>query len=227
MIKLSSFLKVRSDTTDLGKSIVTAACNSEAKDVAFELAEIGLDSLLDDGILKEIPGFRTILACRTTWNAIHDRLFLRKVAGFLLALPKFTEEQRGAFAREHLNDAEKAKTLGDTLVLILDRLDDLEKPAMLSKIFVALVRGKIGLETFRRLAAAIDIGFIEDLRGLANDSKQARGVTAAYADNLVRTGLSGIEHGVAVASGFGEPCVAVFSSINELGKLFIECMNQS
>ena len=42
----------------------------------------------------------------------------------------------------------KAKNLGDAIVLILDKLDDLEKPEMLAKVFAALVRNKITHESF-------------------------------------------------------------------------------
>src|SRR6266567_492992 len=109
---------------DLGVSIVKGACNSETKDLAVELAELGLDALLDEGVLKEVPVLKTIIACRKTWTTIHDQLFLRKVAGILLACPKFTEADKEGFAKEHLRDPKKAKRLGDSLVLILDRLDD-------------------------------------------------------------------------------------------------------
>src|SRR6266852_791442 len=160
---------------DLGMTIVKGACNSEAKELAFEWAELGLDALFDDGVLEEIPVLKSIIACRTTWTAIHDLLFLRKVAGFLSACPKFTEAEKVEFTKEHLGERKKARRLSDAVVLILDKLDDLEKPQMLAQAFAALVRGKIPLETFRRLAAAIDIGFIEDLRGLANDPRQASG----------------------------------------------------
>jgi len=51
--------------------------------LAIDLAESELDSFLDEGVLKEIPGIKVIIACKKTWGAIHDRLFLRKVSDFL------------------------------------------------------------------------------------------------------------------------------------------------
>lgn len=174
----------------LGIAIIKGVCNSEAKGVTVELAEVALDSLLDDGVLKEIPGFNLIIACRKTWTSIHDQLFLRKVAGFIQASPQFIEAEKEAFAREHLDDPKKAQRLGDVIVLILDRLDDLEKPFMFAKAFAALVRGKIATECFRRLAAAIDIGFIEDLKALAYPQSRAADSLFIYLPNLVRTGLA-------------------------------------
>ena len=174
----------------LGGVIIEGACNSEAKDLASDLSEIALDSFLEEGVLKEIPLSRSIIACRKTWETINDQLFLRKVVGFMFACSKFTEAERDAFRKENLNDAKKAKHLADTLILILEKLDDLEKPAIVAKAFSALVRRKIRLETFRRLAAAIDIAFIEDLKALTKyQAKQDEGLDD-YIHNLVRSGLT-------------------------------------
>ena len=111
--------------TDLGKAILEGALNDESKDTAVELAEVGLDTLISEGVLKEVPILKTILAAHKTWTAIHDQLFLRKVASFIQASPNFTEQDRVSFTSEHLSDPKKAKRLGDAVVLILDKLDDL------------------------------------------------------------------------------------------------------
>ncbi|SRR6266498_1213947 len=217
--------KLRND--ELGISILKGACNSEATDLAMELGEIGMNALLDDCILKEIPVLKSIIACRKTWEAIHDQLFLRKVAGFLTACPKFTDAEKDTFARDHLSDRKKTSRLGDALVLILDKLDDLEKPELLAKAFTALVRGRISLENFRRLGAAIDIGFIEDLRALANETRRLREVTELHLPNLVRTGLAEINvrvdtsHAKVDGSGY-----SLVFRISVLGRLFIGCMNE-
>jgi hypothetical protein len=108
----------------LGVAIVEGALTPEAQDLAIDLAESELDSFLDEGVLKEIPGIKVIIACKKTWGAIHDRLFLRKVSDFLRSTPKFSKEEVDRFVVEHWRGNE-AKRLGETLVLLLDRLDDL------------------------------------------------------------------------------------------------------
>lgn len=172
---------------NVGAAIVKGICNPETKDVAIDLADFEISALFDENVLKEIPALKTVIACRKTWTAIRDQLFLRKVAGFLAACPRFTNEEKEIFIKTHLNDAQKTDELGDKLVLILDRLDDLGKPQMLAKFFAAFVRGQIDLETFRRLAVAVDIGFIEDLKNFVGHCSFT--VDNYLATNLVRTGL--------------------------------------
>ena len=153
---------------------------------------------------------------------------MRKVWDFLRACPKFSQAEKEQFSQEHLNDPKKAKHLSDAMVLILDKLDDMEKPEMVAKVFAALVRRKIELETFRRLAAAIDIGFVADLRALANDPRQAQGATEAYLPNLLRTGLAEIHDAVETSSATwsGEGYKLIFK-VSILGKFFVGCMNQT
>src|SRR5579859_2811965 len=148
---------------DLGLAIIKGACNPEAKDLVVDLSEIAIYSVLEDGVLKEIPVLKSVIAAHKTWETIRDRIFLRKVFGFIRAGPKLTEEERQKFAKENLDDLKKARRLCDTIVLIIDRLDDMEKSPMFSNVFGAFARGKLDFEALRRLAAAIDIGFLEDL----------------------------------------------------------------
>jgi hypothetical protein len=108
-------------------------------------------------------------------------------------------------------------------VLILDRFDDLEKPEMLAKFFAVFVRGKINLETFRRLAAATDIGFLEDLKTFAQISNFADERLKPLYSNLVRTGLVSLE-GPNVPGEGG--MAKIRYEVNGLGQLFKKCINE-
>ena len=208
---------------NVGVSILKGACNPKITDLAVQLGEIGLDALMDEGILKQIPVLKSIIACKKTWEAIHDRLFLRKVAGFILACPDFSEAEREQFANQHLSDANAAKRLGDGIVLILDKLDDLEKPQMIAKIFAALVRGKISLDVFRRLAAAIDIGFMDDLKLFGSRTQWAHDEMRELFPKLVRTGLVDL-NGPTVPGQGGMARISL--AVSQLGEQFWECMKQ-
>jgi hypothetical protein len=211
---------------DLGRTIIEGVVKSDpAQDLGLELGEIGLDQLLDEGVWRDVPALSTVVGIVKTIGNIRDRLFVKKVASFLLACPKFTESEREGFAREHLSDPKKTKKLGDTLVLILDRLDDLEKPLMLTKVFTALVRRKISSTVFRRLAVALDLGFKDDLTSLAG--KPFLDLVKIH-ESLLRTGLVQIDNSgfrLGVAGGTNTD-VATYS-LSILGHIFIHCMNET
>ncbi|MGA3181308.1 MAG: hypothetical protein ABSF38_13280 [Verrucomicrobiota bacterium] len=211
--------------TDVGKIIVEAACSPDSKDLAAKLIDLDLDILTNTGVLIEMPYLKTFMAVFKTYATIRDRLFLQKVGRFILGCPRFTEAEREEFARNHLNDPKEAKRLSDTVVLILDKLDDLEKPYMVAKVFAALVERKIDLETFRRLLSAIDIGFLEDLEALSQD--RDAGLKTGIMRSLLRTGLVEIaeERDPMKVGQLLPKSLGLAYKTNELGRLFIACLN--
>jgi hypothetical protein len=109
-------------------------------------------------------------------------------------------------------------------VLILDKLDDLEKAGIVAKVFAALVLGKIDEKTFRQLAAAIDIGFLEDLVALSQDHASRK---PKLMRSLLRTGLVEIDEkrDSMMVGNLAPTSLGLAYKINELGLSFVECLN--
>jgi hypothetical protein len=53
-------------------------------------------------------------------------------------------------------DVEHRRRVGENLLLLLERLNDMDKPFMVAKAFRALLEGRIDLATFQNLSHAID-----------------------------------------------------------------------
>ena len=198
-------------------NIVSPALASTGMDIA----EIGLDKLLDDNFLKELPGIKTIFGIAKGVINIRDKIFMAKVAKFLLSLHNISEQDRKSFQKKISDDQKFKCKIGDTLVFVLDRLNDLEKPEILAKIFTYFLNEKIDYDGFRRLGAAIDLAFIDDLKGLMrNESTFPSGVyNSAYLPNLVHTGLVAFEGGK-TWNDVGE----IQFKLSRLGQLYIQIM---
>jgi hypothetical protein len=204
---------------ELGISVLKSACSSEAKDLAVDWGQFGLDALLDEGVLKNAPMLGTVVRICTMTKTIRDRLFVRKVWNFLRACPTFDDLEKLGFVREHLDDPHKAKKLGNAIVLMLDKLDDLEKTELLAKMFGALVRKHIDYSDFRRLAAGVDRAFIEDLKILAAQPPRPEHNMEKFLRLLEPAGF--------VYTGGGRSRGGVHGTrtdISSLGKLFQKCM---
>src|SRR5687767_12433857 len=122
----------------LGLQLFDALLTDNLKDLIKEYAEIGLDGILEEGMVKSIPVINTIVTAGKSAGAIRDRLLLRKVTAFILNCPSFSKEEKESFLSRHFSDRDKAKKMGEQVVLILEKLDDLDKPEMISKVFAAL-----------------------------------------------------------------------------------------
>lgn len=204
---------------DLGISIVKSVCSSETRDLAVDWAEVGIDLLLDEGVLKEAPFLGTVVKLASISKTIRDRLFVRKVCAFLKASPEFDDVERLGFAREHLDDPVKARKLSDAIVFSLDRLDDLEKAEMLAKVFAALVRKHISYMEFRRLAGGIERAIVDDLRVLLSNPASPMLENEEFLRLLEPAGFVSTGGGSSRAGAIGTR-----TDVNSLGKLFRKCM---
>lgn len=189
-----------------------------------DIAEVGLDTILSDGLLKDIPVLGTAVRLATIVLGVRDALFLRKVATFIKEVETGAEEDqaRKDFKSALSENSSEAKRTGETLLLILDRCNDFEKPTILAKVFLAFLSKKITFQEFRRLAAAIDAAFVEDLRNLVAYGDRMNDLSA-----LLPSGLSTISQTGVTADALGGPVIYHPIILTELGKLCLSILSQS
>lgn len=190
---------------------------SDFANISKELVEVGIDSMLKDGILKDIPIIGTLGSVFKAGISIKDRYFIRKVLWFLCSLEDTSLEERREFLVKHSNNS----LLGEKLIFILDRLDDLEKPKLIANLFKKYMYNEIDYVTFQRLSLIIEKCFIEDLKFLKNNSNK-NVITGFEALGLANSGL------VSLASFDGGSFNEVDYNpetdykINDLGKAIIQ-----
>lgn len=140
--------------------------SNELINITSELTEVGLDSLLEEGVLKDLPIVGTLVGLTKIGLTIKDKLFLKKIIHFLHQLKDISSEKRQAFV-DKINEDNKYKTkVGETVILIIDKLNDYSKADYLGKLFTAAIAGKIDYDTFLKLANIIDKSYIPDLNNL-------------------------------------------------------------
>lgn len=178
-------------TDSFEDDLVTAIQLPDLRDAFVDLAEAGIDQLVSDGILRDVPLIGTLLRIRTTLGRVRDHLFTKKVAHFFVETSRIPQEDRERFMNEIESRGDRRR-LGDTLVLLLDRLDDLEKPVLLARLFAGYVCGVYNYETFRRLSTALDrieLSWLPSLHTFY--SSEQHGITTGGQD-LSALALSGL-----------------------------------
>ncbi len=202
---------------DLAPSLIQSITDSSLYRITPDLAEVALDHILDDGIIKDIPVVRSVVALYETIVSVRDMLLIKKLLLFLLSLSSVSPEKKTKF-KEKINSDEKFKrVVGEKLIVILDRLDDMEKPALVARAFQAYVEEHIDLETFQRLTSAIDRSFLLDMRTLktVGDPKKFTSHTTL---NLSNSGLLEVNASSTVRIG----AKSNEYHITELGNLLLE-----
>lgn len=130
----------------------------EVSSIAGEYAELGLDTLVEDGLFKDIPIVSTFMAVYRIGNSIWERHHIAKLIAFLNEINKgiVDEEKREKYREKFLgNDHFRNQELEYILILI-DRYINFDKPQMLAKLYLAYLDCKITWQEFTQYAEIID-----------------------------------------------------------------------
>jgi hypothetical protein len=182
----------------LENELLNSISFDELSDFLKDDSEILIDSLLKDGLLKEIPIIKAINSVVKTGMAIRDLLFIHKVVKFLTVIGSIPKEERLAFGKKMDTDSKYRHKVGETLIIALDRLDDMKKSEYLAKLFIGVIKGIITNDTFKMLSFALDKAYISDIEAILYYYKNGETTIgdSSIWERLYSTGLMNITVGV-------------------------------
>lgn len=139
-----------------------------------DLVEVGLDAILDDGILKDIPILSTAVAVYKIGSSIKERYNVKKLIVFLNEINNgIADEQKRTEYQQKFKNNEKFRNQElEYLLILIDRYTSYDKPQMLAKLFLAYLDEIILWEEFAMYAEVIDRFLLMDCNTLVSDSKQ-------------------------------------------------------
>lgn len=181
-----------------------------------DILEYGIDFFTENEVVKDFPILGTIIKFGFTVKSISDRIFLKKIERFLFQFERLKEADIQKYISKTLNDKERQK-VGENLLLIIDRLSDLEKPTYLAICFYGYLNNRISLEIFLSLGQAIDSCHINDLHEFVNNPEDEKCL-----DKVVKGGLAEISKNAILVPQHGVSNVSLFTKTTELGKTFLE-----
>lgn len=180
------------DNKNLGRSLVQVVGDSGFFDTLRDVGEIILDGSMNNGLLRGVPIFGSISQIFKTGGSVKEHIFEKKLIRFLSALKDVPFKKREKF-REKLNkDKEFQRKVGEQLLLILDRLDNMDKPYLVAHAFAAYMEDIIDYESFQRLASALDKTFHPDLISF-NLERNYKQLSTDTILNLINSGILELE----------------------------------
>ena len=123
-----------------------------------DLAEVGLDAIMNDGILKDIPILSTAVAVYKIGSSIKERNNLKKLVVFLNALNRgiLDEDKRNEYQQKFKNNEKFRNQEIEYLLVLIDRYISYDKPQLLAKLYLAYLEGVIIWEELTMYAEVID-----------------------------------------------------------------------
>lgn len=163
-------------------------------DMAVDYIEIGLDSVLEDGLLKDVPIASTVVALYRIGNSFKERHNLKKLYIFINEINKrIVDEDKLREYKEKFQSNDKYRNQEiEYLLVLLDRYVNYDKPQMLAKLYLAYLDGLIMWEELTMYAEVVDRFLVLDCNTLVSDAetfKTHRNIGAESILRLVALGL--------------------------------------
>ena len=135
----------------------------ELGSLTADYAELGLDSILDDGIVKDIPILRTAVSLVKIGLNVRDRIYIKKIYGFLAQVGQTTQEQRDKFIKDN---CQNVRQFEEAVMLILEQADNMNKSVLIGKIFKACILGTISYQDALSLSSIVNKALWQDLENM-------------------------------------------------------------
>lgn len=173
----------------------TSLFDTSLTDVGIDFLELGIDSVLQDGLLKDIPIVGTIVGVGKFAQNVHDRNLLRQTLVFInefnngrISSAKIEKHRKKLQQNPKLMEEEMGRVL-----ILLDKNIDMVKSVFEAKFYSAYVDDKITWNEFCELCDITDRLFISDLTNL-KEAYTNNGVTGQMSisykhDRLISVGL--------------------------------------
>lgn len=132
--------------------------SEEIGNIATDILEIGLDSILDDGLLKEVPILSTAVNVFKIGKSVVERHYLKKLAAFISQLNKgiVDEKQRDYYKNTVKDHPRKRDEELEYILIIIDRYIHADKAKKLAKLYLSYLDKEIDWETFTKCSEILD-----------------------------------------------------------------------
>ena len=200
----------------------------DTSNIVQDYAEIGIDSILEDSLLKEIPIIKSAISVKRIIYGIADRNLLKNMAIFISELNSGNIDK--IKLKKHLKkleDPKKAEKELGRFLIILNQTFDNEKSVLYGKIYKAYINQRINWNEVVEFSEIVSRIFVQDLNVLKDLYMKKTFTVSNFTperlnmfriDRLYSLGIVGYSP-KAMYPGGG---IENYANLNELGKVFAE-----
>ena len=159
--------------------------NGSFTESIVEIAEVGIDSILEEGLLKNLPIISTLLGTTRTIKNICERNMLKNTALFLNELnsSKISELKLQEY-KERIHDKKvKEQELGRVLILLNQYVDNM-KSLLLGKLFFKYVNQEYNWDKFCELSDILSRLFLNDFSWLTEITNSENEIATYHIYNI-------------------------------------------
>lgn len=147
---------------DHSRQLLASFAQESTAEALAGLADTSLDAAIESGALNGIPVIGLVTGGLKAARDIRAEFLVRKLGRFLSAATELTRDERADFYLGFSSEAQRDE-FGASLLVLIERAEDLDKPRILGRLLVACARGAFSRADLLRMSKMVDRSYTEDL----------------------------------------------------------------
>lgn len=192
------------------KKLESVLKDSDLYSLSKDFAEVAVDGIMDDGVLKDLPLVGGIIGVLKFGNSINKHFLAKKIHKFLFQLHNIPHEKRIKKIDEINKSKKYQSSVGEMIFELLERIESDRKPEIMGKMLAAVIEEKIDFKDYLKCAHIVKNFFYYDLVTL-KEGHEKGDIYTTFGDGLFDSGLI-----VIGTKGKSE------TTLSNLGKMIIE-----
>lgn len=139
-----------------GEIVLKTVKSDSIVSLGKEFTELGIDTALESGVLKDIPFVNTVIGLCNTVSTVKNHIFATKLIKFLDQLSEIPLQERMEMVDKLNEDDKFAGRAGSVLIEILERMESEAKPELVAKCFAAYSKELISYIQLRHMLHALE-----------------------------------------------------------------------
>jgi len=148
---------------NIENSLIESIKSEKIGGLSADALDLGMKAILENDVLEQIPFFGLMVKTYSATTHIRDSLFSKKIYEFLLNINSLDSESREKAIDEIARKKEGVVKAGEAIISLIDKSDDIKKPELIGKLFVAFGKKEISCDRFLRASNIINNVYIDDL----------------------------------------------------------------
>lgn len=140
--------------------------SDEIISVAKDFSEIAFDSFLNDGTLKDIPFFGSLLSIYKIGASLNEKRIIKKIAVFLAQLSDISLNDRKMFLDKLSEDDKYKESVFEKVLFLIEKLDETAKAEIMGNLFKLYIMEVLSKEQFFRFSSIVSRALLYDLLAL-------------------------------------------------------------
>jgi hypothetical protein len=217
------------EKNSINEAFQNTLVNDSIKNISLEYLELGVDSFVKNDFIREIPIIKSLYSFYKAVESIHAYYLTKKVVRFLFQFKDVSKTEIENTLLKLETTKSYKKDLGENLILIIDRFENVQKSDLLGKAFKMFLKGESSYEEFLRISHIIDKSFLDDLYKLPFIQKSIN-VELITKENLFSLGLLSLKPHDVKAGMTGQEFMVTLKEVdfilNDSARLIIKVLEE-